>query len=84
MATTYIYLDPVDITKLLLGEKVEIQMTNALRSSNRLFLRAKEDTNDTYIYLSSEDLEKLGNGKIAMAKVSDNFMVSIQKYPKEK
>ena len=42
MTMTYVYLNKEDMTKLALGEKVEIEMTNRLRSSNQLFLQVDQ------------------------------------------
>lgn len=42
MATTYVYLFKEDMKKLIEGEKVEVCMTNALRSSDRFFLQVDQ------------------------------------------
>lgn len=42
MATTIIYLDAEDMKKLAAGDKVEIDMTNRMRSSDRIWIRVDQ------------------------------------------
>lgn len=38
MATTYIYLSAEDLEKLASGDRIDIDMTAAIKNSNKLYL----------------------------------------------